>query len=159
MCDVHLFILRNKWLTKPFCSTDRREHTQRHTHNHTLPHSGRHVFCTACHYRSLDVVPGWHWCLLLSFYDNFHSLAPRCPASLPLFLIPSPIPVSLHPIPPPPNVSKPTSIFSLLQWDACLFLECKPSWHISPEQSPDVGICFRRGVWKQWTAWSPFAEV
>lgn len=34
MCDVHLFVLRNKWLTKPFCSTDRREHT--HTDTHSL---------------------------------------------------------------------------------------------------------------------------
>lgn len=104
-------------LTKSFFSTDRRTHEPcAHTHTHTLPHSGGHVFCTACHYRSLDVVTGWHWgFLLLSFYDNFHSLALRYPLPSsfshsfppPLFLsfmctLILPLsPLSFHSIPPP----------------------------------------------------------
>lgn len=83
------------------------------------------------------------------FYDNFHSLAlhsPSLPPSLPRLVYPaslSPPFFPFHPssrcLPPRPN---PHPFLLLLQWDACLFLVCKPSWHTSPGQRADIGAFF-----------------
>lgn len=139
-------------LTKSFFSSDRRAHTRQQTH--TLHHSGRHVFCTACHYRSLDVVTGWHWGLLLSFLWQLSLSCSTIPPSSPphpcfSFSLPHvfPDPPSFHSIPPPsclPPRPNPHPFLLLLQWDACLFLVCKPSWHTSPGQRADIGVFFGR---------------
>lgn len=105
-------------LTKPFLRAC-------HTQTHALPCSGGHVFCTVCHYGSLDVVTGWHWGFLeLLFYDNFHSFSLL---SLAIFHV-YPDPASTTPSLFSPN---PHPFLLLLQWDACLFLVHKPSWQNS----------------------------
>lgn len=135
-------------LTLPFfffLVLHRRVHT-RSTQTHTLPFLGGHVFRTACHYSCLDVVTGWHWgFLLLSFYDNFHSLALSClppffpfPSLLLSFvcaLVLCTLSVSLptfHSISQSPLCPNPHPSFFPLQRDGCcLFAVCKPSCHIS----------------------------
>lgn len=141
-------------LTKPFFSSDRRAHT-RHAHTHT--HSTTRVdMCFAqpviieALMWSLGGTEASYYCRFMTTFTLLLYNTPFLPPSF-SFSLPHvyPDPASFFPLypsslrlPPHPN---PHPFLLLLQWDACLFLVCKPSWHTSPGQRADIGVFFGRG--------------
>lgn len=128
-------------LTKPFLlALHRRAHTRHaQTHTHSLAQAdmcSAQPVITAALMWSLGGTEASYYCRFMTTFTLLLYSTPSLPASLPLSFPPSCVPWScLYPpfFPVRPSVSccpNPHPFLLLLQWDACLFLVCKPSWHI-----------------------------